>query len=77
MKIKIDINGNLSIFRSTDSKYIEQWCPFSQRKIRCGEECPLFNIFSEIRQDNNGKNYDHSELRLCQKNYYIDGLEYD
>lgn len=78
MKIKIDKHGNLFISRRSEGGFKAQYCPFSDDVTHtCGDWCPLFSTYGDVRTDECGDNFNFRELRLCQKSYSNVVIEYE
>lgn len=73
MKIKIDEDGLLSIYRR--GKYREQFCPFNPSDAAsCGEWCPMFHLVVNSHLEENGFKYTYS-LYLCHTEYFPEKVE--
>ena len=61
MKGKINEKGYLEIKRTT--RYMVQWCPFSNGQSMCGDWCPLFG---EPVYEKDGRVL----LTICQNSWF-------
>jgi hypothetical protein len=66
MKIKINSNGCLEIFRK--NQYKVQLCPFNTNTVNCGDWCPLFEE-QDYRSDPVKNEY--IQFEICKKEYVL------